>query len=323
MAITIEAWFDYRCPLSMVTHRLLTAVAAAHGAELRWHPHENRGGASWDPVPSARAWQYGTRPLAARLGVTVAERPPAPVRSARLAFLGYQFALEHGVGERYSEQVFAAHFAAGLDIADPAVLARIASRCGLDPLDFRAALADERYAELHRSALAEGSGHGPVRLTPTTVIGDRRIEGVPDLAQLDRLLTRAQLAAPVAVRQPAALERPVALDRQALDQPALDQPALDRQALDQPALDRQALDQPALDQPALERPAVPERAAALAGAAVVHGRGGGSGRFRGGVPVREVREVRELRSGDRAPDRRRSGRLPVTLGVTLGAAAPR
>ncbi|WP_329578829.1 DsbA family protein [Kitasatospora sp. NBC_01250] len=198
MAITIEAWFDYRCPLSMLTRRLLTPVAASHGATLRWHPHEKQGGQSWDPVPSARVWRHGVRPLAERLGVTVSERPPAPASDYRLAFHGYQFALDQGRAEAYGDEVFAARFVAGLDLGDPQVLTAAAQRAGLAGPEFRAAVRSEHYADRHRAALVAGCGHGPVRLTPTTVIGDRRIEGVPDLAQLDRLLTRAQLTAPAA-----------------------------------------------------------------------------------------------------------------------------
>jgi predicted DsbA family dithiol-disulfide isomerase len=179
----IDAWFDFRSPLSMLTRHLLTAELGNSETRVRWHPSEG-GDEAWDPAWFAQTWVRSVRPMAERLGVRVNAAPPRPT-STRLALQGYQYALDQGRADAYSEQVFHAYFAESLDIGEPQALGMVAGRAGLDPERFGVAAASTRYAERHLAAVSQWP---PVRVTPTVVCGGYRIEGVPNKAQLAKLV---------------------------------------------------------------------------------------------------------------------------------------
>ncbi|MFE0776496.1 DsbA family protein [Streptomyces sp. NPDC058861] len=183
MTAVIDAWFDFGCPFSMLTRRLLAAEFGDFGPAVRWYPHEAPGGAR-NRLPAARVWERGVRPLADRLGVPVHREPPPPAPT-RLALQGYHYAVDRGRGSAYSDQVFDAYFRERLDIADPGVLAGAAGRAGLDPERFLAAVDSPRYAQRHRTAVARWPS---VRTTPTVVSGGYRVEGVPNAVQLARIV---------------------------------------------------------------------------------------------------------------------------------------
>jgi predicted DsbA family dithiol-disulfide isomerase len=179
----IDAWFDYTSPLSMLTRHLLSAKLGNSGTRIRWHPADG-GYEALDPVWFTQAWDRSVRPLAERLGVRVNAVPPRPT-SARLALQGYQYALDQGLAEAYSDQVFHAYFVQRADIGEPQALGMAAHRAGLDPERFRSAATSAHYAERHRAAVTQSP---PVRVTPTVMCGGYRIEGVPNDAQLARLV---------------------------------------------------------------------------------------------------------------------------------------
>jgi predicted DsbA family dithiol-disulfide isomerase len=185
MTLEINFWFNYSCPFSFLTRRLLREAALEAGARIRSHPFERQAEIQESALPQ-RIWEHTVLPLAERLGVPVGETPPAPAADTRSALLGYRYACDRGRGEVYSDQVFSAHFQERADIGDLATLERLAERAGLDPGEFHAAVTAREYAERHRLAL-EGA-KTLVALTPTITGGHLRIEGVPTTEQLRRLL---------------------------------------------------------------------------------------------------------------------------------------
>ncbi|MEV6960232.1 DsbA family protein [Streptomyces sp. NPDC051207] len=188
MAADIDFWFNYSCPLSFLTRRLLLRAAQESGARIRSHPFEHRPGIR-NAVFSQRVWEHTVLPLAARLDVPMGEAPPMSATDTRPASRGYRYARDRKRGEAYSDQVFSAHFQEQAGIGDPAVLEQLAGRAGLDPGEFRAALAARERTEHPRPTPEEGKI--PVTLTPTIVSGHLRIEGVPTAEQFHRLLQGA------------------------------------------------------------------------------------------------------------------------------------
>jgi len=111
---------------------------------------------------------------ARRLGLAFGDR--TMTYNSRSAQVMCKWAESTGNGSRFHRAVYEAYFARSQNIADPAVLAKIAARAGLDPDAALAAVNDPRYgsqvdADWQR-ALAQG-----VRAVPTLAIGRRMLTG--------------------------------------------------------------------------------------------------------------------------------------------------
>ncbi|HEX8911151.1 MAG TPA: DsbA family protein [Humisphaera sp.] len=151
---------DYVCPFCFLEIPALERLAAETGVELDYRAYELRP----DPVPTldpagsylTTAWRDAVYPLAERLGVPI-KLPPVQPRS-RLAFVGAEFARDHGKLAPYTRAVHEAFFQRGEDIGRADVLAGVAAGVGLDATPFRTGLADpsllarvlEQEAEAHR-----------------------------------------------------------------------------------------------------------------------------------------------------------------------------
>ncbi|MCZ7416819.1 MULTISPECIES: DsbA family oxidoreductase [unclassified Streptomyces] len=185
--MVIRIWFNYVSPFSMLTRRLLGSALADPAVEVRWLPHEGGGQRLGAPPPSALVWEFGVRRLAWRLGLEIGRSAPPPT-GGRLALRGYQYACDQGLGEEYSEHVYAAYFLEKHDIGQLGPLVRVAGLAGLEPEAFRRAVTSQHYAQRHRAALREGRN---VTVVPTLACGGHRIEGVPTVAQIERLTAGA------------------------------------------------------------------------------------------------------------------------------------
>ncbi|MFE2654321.1 DsbA family protein, partial [Streptomyces sp. NPDC059346] len=130
-------------------------------------------------------------PMARRLGVDIKLPDVSPQPYTALAFEGYQYAAEHGLGTAYNQRMFRAFFQESQDLGQLDVLTALAGGIGLDEAGFRAALEDGRYRERHQEALREAAAHR-VQAVPTILVGDTRIEGVPRPAQLRKAILDAQ-----------------------------------------------------------------------------------------------------------------------------------
>ena len=88
-------------------------------------------------------------------------------------------------GEPFYRAVFRAYFVEERDIGDPAVLTELAEGCGLPGEDFRTALETGAYAETVRRESCLSREALGIRMVPTILAGDKRLEGfVPDLDAL-------------------------------------------------------------------------------------------------------------------------------------------
>ncbi|WP_433889492.1 DsbA family oxidoreductase [Streptomyces sp. CA-111067] len=178
MEARIDFWFDYVCPYSMINRQVLSKVSSATGVPVVWHPFELHpyGPADGGEYPR-ELWQDHIRPQAAGVGVRLNGGPPGtPLRRSRLAFAGYQYALEHGVGAAYNNRVFDAYFSGWSDISDPVELVAVARDLGLDQKEFRAALMSAGYAARHLHAVAVAREQAHVLTVPTIGIGTWRAQ---------------------------------------------------------------------------------------------------------------------------------------------------
>ncbi|HVC45534.1 MAG TPA: 2-hydroxychromene-2-carboxylate isomerase [Candidatus Binataceae bacterium] len=183
MAKTIEFFFDYGSPFSYLAHIQLPGFAKRNGATVVYRPIllgavlKATANSSPMSVP-AKARYMGTelKRWAARYGVRFALNPH-PFLGNTLALMRGAVAARHlGAFPAYNEAIFRAIWAEGLDLGNPAVLAGVTHRAGLDPAGL-AANSDrpEIKDELRRNtdeAVARGAFGAP-----TIFVGDEMFWG--------------------------------------------------------------------------------------------------------------------------------------------------
>ncbi|MFD3514419.1 DsbA family protein [Streptomyces sp. NPDC058657] len=195
--VRIRVWSDFVCPFCMLAEGPLEEVVAEFGAgvEVEWMPFELRP----SPHPTLRPeddylpriWESAVYPMARRMGVDITLPTVSPQPYTALAFEGYQFAAERGLGTAYTRRMFRAFFQEDQDLGEIGVLSALAAGIGLDEAAFRTALEDGTHRARHEDALREAAAH-QVRSVPTILVGETRIEGVPRAAQLRKAVLDAQ-----------------------------------------------------------------------------------------------------------------------------------
>jgi predicted DsbA family dithiol-disulfide isomerase len=193
--VKITIFSDYVCPFCMLAEGPLEEATKDLDVDIEWMPFELRA----HPTPTLRPedeylpaiWARAVYPMARQLGVDITLPTVSPQPYTHLAFEGYQFAAEHGLGTEYTHRMFRAFFQEDLDLGKPDVLQTLAEEIGLDGVAFRKALDDRTYREKHQDALREAQAH-QVQSVPTILVGDTRIEGVPSPVQLRKAILDTQ-----------------------------------------------------------------------------------------------------------------------------------
>jgi predicted DsbA family dithiol-disulfide isomerase len=188
---TIEVFSDFVCPFCYLAEQSLADAVEGGDVQIAWQPVELRP----EPTPTLRpegdylqsTWQQVVYPMAERMGVPIVLPAVSPQPYSRLAFEGFAYAAECGLGHRYIERIFRAFFVEQRDIGRPQVLADVAAGLGLDADDFHAALDSGRYAQAHQQALRRARNL-EITTVPTLLVDGRRLEGVPSAQDLHRLL---------------------------------------------------------------------------------------------------------------------------------------
>lgn len=183
----LEVWIDFVCPYCFLAEKPLEEAMRGLDVRLDWMPFELRP----RPQPTLRpaddylqtVWKRSVYPLAARLGIDIRLPTVSPQPYSQLALEGLQFASEHGKAREYVDAVFRAFFQRDLDIGSIEVLEGLARDIALPAEAFTTALTSGRYTAVHRRAL-ERAAQLRIRAVPTILVGDQRIEGVPDASAL-------------------------------------------------------------------------------------------------------------------------------------------
>ncbi|GGV54047.1 DsbA family protein [Streptomyces spectabilis] len=189
MSLTIDVWFDYLCPFSVMTGKVIDDTGLAQDHAVRWRPYELHP----EGIPASGkkdypqgVWENSVVPMADRLGVPFGKAPAGPLPRTHLAMYGHAFAWRHGAGHAYDTAVFDAYFHHGQNIADLDTLAALAADTGLDPWHFRSWTDSPEAAAHHQATQDQARRTHRIHTVPTLVIGSWRTEGVPDAARLRR-----------------------------------------------------------------------------------------------------------------------------------------
>lgn len=161
----IEIWSDIMCPFCYIGKRKFEAALAQFehrsGVEIKWRSFE------LDPQMQTTPGQSIHELLAERKGLSVAEGKRLNDHMAKVAeevglhydfdkvipvntFLAHRFlhlAAAKGKQNEAEEQVFAAYFVEGKNVADLDTLAQIGAGLGLDAAEVRATLETDAYSQ--------------------------------------------------------------------------------------------------------------------------------------------------------------------------------
>lgn len=197
--VKVQIWSDFVCPFCMIAEQPLQEAIAAAGVDvdIEWMPFELRP----HPTPTLRpedsylqtVWPQSVYPVAWRFGVTLKLPSISPQPYSALAWQGYQYAREKGLGNEYNHRVLRAFFQDDLDIGRIEVLATLAQEIGLDATDFEAALREGRYLKAHTEALAQAREQG-VSSVPSLRIGRYWLPGVQSAQVLVQVLREVAAA---------------------------------------------------------------------------------------------------------------------------------
>lgn len=177
---------DFVCPFCIIAKEALRQALAEAGvqAKIRIQPYE------LTPEPGERVdtfhdekrkehYQALTEPAKA-LGLDV-KFPPAvvPRPYTRLAFEGWHYAEEKGLGDAYADSVYRAYFIEQKDIGEISVLAALAEQVGLEPQTFAEALTEGRYTQAQKAAAAYAREVLRVEYVPTIYVDGEQISFEP------------------------------------------------------------------------------------------------------------------------------------------------
>ncbi|MDH3666591.1 MAG: 2-hydroxychromene-2-carboxylate isomerase [Paracoccaceae bacterium] len=157
----LSFWFDLASTYSYLAAMRIGPLADARGVEVKWQPF------LLGPIFKAQGWEtspfeiypakgrYMWRDMArqaVQFGLPEVKRPePFPqnsVQAARVALIG----LDQGWGEAFCRRAFAAQFAEGRAISDPATLSAILAELGADPETVLAETQTEAVKDALRAA---------------------------------------------------------------------------------------------------------------------------------------------------------------------------
>jgi predicted DsbA family dithiol-disulfide isomerase len=190
-ALRIRVWIDFVCPFCFLAEEPLRQAIEGLDVQVDWEPFELRP----FPEPTLRpegeylqtAWSRSVYPIAERMGIPIRLPDVSPQPYSRLAFEGLPFAKAHGRATEYVDAVMRAFFQRSIDIGQVDELVSIAKDVGLPADEFRAALAEKRYARDHDAALLAARAMS-IRAVPTMLVGDQRIEGMASAEPLRRFI---------------------------------------------------------------------------------------------------------------------------------------
>lgn len=192
--LQIKIYSDYVCPYCFYGEVMLER--ALKGLEekvaVEWMPFELRP----YPTPTLKpeeeylqtTWKNSVYPMGEQLDVHMVLPKVSPQPHTHLAFEGYQFAKEKGLGEAYTHRMFTAFFQEEQDLGDKAVLAQLAKEVGLDDAEFVQALDSGKYKQAHLNALKHAYEEVGISAVPTFIIGNKILRGLLREADLRKLI---------------------------------------------------------------------------------------------------------------------------------------
>lgn len=204
-ARSVELWFDYTCPFAYLASTQAEALAARMGLSLVWQPMllggvfkaRNTPQKLFETLGPAKAAHNANDMArwAARLGVTLRMPATHPMRSVE----ALRATLACGVDPKVIAGFYRAYWVENVDIADPAVVARVLREAGHDAERVLAEATSDRIREELRARTDRAIAKGIFGVPTWIVDGEHLYWGQDRLAFVEgkRPAPPAPRAAPV------------------------------------------------------------------------------------------------------------------------------
>ena len=190
---TVLHWYDFLCPFCYVGQSR-TAILIRHGLDVvelpfQAHPDIPPSGV---PVGPRNGPMYSNLEREAKEAGLALNWPPR-LPDTRRALAASEWVRQHRPDHfaQFHKCLFAAHFALGEDLGNPAVVDRHAADLGIDVEAMRAALSDVSALTAVKEAEALGRRHG-VQGTPAWFLAQRLISGLHPASDFERLAEAAE-----------------------------------------------------------------------------------------------------------------------------------
>jgi predicted DsbA family dithiol-disulfide isomerase len=185
---TVLDWYDFLCPFCYVGQSR-TAILRRYGldvTELPFQAHPDIP-ANGVPVGPRTGEMYSHLEREAKEAGLVLNWPPR-LPNTRHALAAAEWVRRHQPHKfaLFQNALFAAHFVAGEDLGNTAIIERHAAELGIDLAAFHAAWLDGTALTAVNESEALGRQHG-VRGTPAWLIGRRLISGLLPASEFERL----------------------------------------------------------------------------------------------------------------------------------------
>ncbi|GAA5191064.1 DsbA family protein [Rugosimonospora acidiphila] len=195
MTAPVLHWFDFICPFCYVGQQR-NDILERRGLEVvhlpfQIHPEVPPEGIEMGPRVGPMYTSLEREAELAGLPLNWPARLPNSRRA--LAVAEWVRRNRPDVSADLNRKLFAAHFALGEDLGDPAVIERHAGEVGVDLDALRAALADGGPDADLIEVESIGARHG-VRATPTWFIAGESVSGLLPASEFERLAERAHAA---------------------------------------------------------------------------------------------------------------------------------
>jgi len=193
MPKSVDFYFDYGSPTSYLAYTQMPGLAARTGAKVNYLPillggvFQATGNRSPVEIAAKGKWmQQDLQYFADRYKVPYRWNPHFPINTLPL-MRGATYALREGFLVPYSDAVYNALWADGLNMGDLAVVGKALEEAGLEAQKIAAATQDQAVKDALKSATEQAVQRGLFG-APTFFVGERMHFGQDRLPYVEELL---------------------------------------------------------------------------------------------------------------------------------------
>jgi len=193
MAKSVDFYFDYGSPTSYLAYTQIPGVAKRTGATVNYLPillggvFQATGNRSPVEVAAKGKWMQGDlQHFAERYNVPYKWNPHFPINTLPL-MRGATYAAREGFLLPYSDVIYKAVWADGLNMGDPAVIGKVLQEAGIDAQKVIAATQEQAVKDALKATTQQAIGRGLFG-APTFFVGERMHFGQDRLPYVEELL---------------------------------------------------------------------------------------------------------------------------------------